>query len=95
MIIYRYLGNLVAATAYSGMEIDMNDYRYTVVASNDQGASTEGNNGRFLTSLKAAIKSARAEFASGWKISIMRYGIDGDGKSVMYPPEEVKTFRIR
>jgi len=25
----------------------------------------------------------------------MRYGIDGDGKSVMYPPEEVKTFRIR
>jgi len=73
----------------------MSDNRYTVVASNDQGASTEGNNGRFFTSLNAAVKGAREEFGSGWKISIMRYGIDGDGKSVMYPPEEVKTFRIR
>ena len=73
----------------------MNKYRYNVVASNDQGASAEGNNGRFLTSLLAAIKCARAEFGSGWIISIMRYGIDGDGRSIMYPPDEVKTFRIR
>jgi hypothetical protein len=68
---------------------------YYIRATNNQGCSTSGNNGFPVTSLITACSFARSEFGSGWKIEIEKFGIDGDGKSIMYPSDIVKSFTIR
>ena len=69
---------------------------YYAWASNKQGASTDVNNGDKETSLNEIKLIARAEMGIGWKIHIMRIGLDGDGQSVFAgSPDEIETFTIR
>lgn len=66
---------------------------FTVMASNEQGATTGLVHGNEFSSVTAAEKAARAELGKGWAVHIYEthYNTDGEwaGK------DEVKTFRIR
>ncbi len=69
----------------------MEKQTYTIVAMNDQGASTSAgidydhpNGGREFASVSAATNTAHRELGSGWHVSIIR----DDGTTV-------KEFTIR
>lgn len=75
----------------------MNNYKYFASASNAQGASIDVTlpMSERRHSIRAFEDAARNQLGSGWKVHIYRVDIDGDGRSVIGQPTEVKSFTIR
>lgn len=76
--------------------MEKNLYKATATNSSTTTDVNPRDGGHTFTSIAHAEKSARAQFGSGWKITIIKVWIDGDGQSYNADYDTpVKTFTIR
>lgn len=66
-------------------------FTYYAYASNDQGATIDVD-GR-TNSLRAIEDAARSQLGKGWTVHVL--GIQHDGDNGWFPPQKIKTFRLR